>query len=112
MRVADSGLIVCGVSESIHAINTFGRMCYGGAGIIISRGLASAMADRTDECLAKYGHMEGGDGMLTECAALVTGLTKNSVFEEIPGLHRECEMTIGMSDVTLTSLQKWILWMM
>lgn len=81
--------LLCGVSESIKQLRHVGRVCFGGAGIIISRALLHSMADILPECLEKFKGVRGGDGMLTECAALSQRLSVEQVMTEVPSLHRQ-----------------------
>ncbi|GAA5980765.1 hypothetical protein JCM11641_002637 [Rhodosporidiobolus odoratus] len=75
-------------TEAKRQLEQFGRMAFGGAGLLVSRGLGASMYDRWDTCFDRYKDIFGGDEMLTRCAALVTGKTKQTVTTEQRGLHQ------------------------
>ncbi|BGP41044.1 hypothetical protein JCM10449v2_005013 [Rhodotorula kratochvilovae] len=68
--------IIGALSESTKQVNQWGHIAYGGAGILVSRGLLAKMnADGVwQECLNKFGASFGGDAMVTHCAALAMDL--------------------------------------
>ena len=63
-------------------------MAFGGAGMLVSRAMMSAMYSSWGECLERYRDLFGGDEMLTRCAATASGRTKQTVTTEERGLHR------------------------
>ncbi|KAM0752682.1 hypothetical protein T439DRAFT_354176 [Meredithblackwellia eburnea MCA 4105] len=75
-------------TEAKNQLESFGRMAFGGAGMLVTDSLSRKMYDLFDDCYEKYRHIFGGDEMLTRCAALATGLTKATVTSEEKGLHQ------------------------
>lgn len=53
--------IVGSSSEAIAQLETFGKIAYGGGGILISRGLFRAMIDQHQDCLEENKEVFGGD---------------------------------------------------
>ena len=47
-------------TEAKNQLEAFGRMAFGGAGMVISDPLSSKMHDLWDVCYAKYHHVFGG----------------------------------------------------
>ncbi|KAK4057061.1 hypothetical protein OIO90_001961 [Microbotryomycetes sp. JL221] len=82
-------LFIGATSEAKNQLDSFGRMAFGGAGMIVSQTLMSDMQAMFDTCLSKYKNIFGGDEMVTRCAALATGETKQTVTTEEKGLHRK-----------------------
>lgn len=83
------------------------RIAFGGAGIILSRSLVRKMQGlgrsvlrgcggvrslhlsfAVGTCARKFQHIFGGDGILTNCAALARDMAYQDVVEEIPGLSQ------------------------
>ncbi|GAA5926610.1 uncharacterized protein JCM15063_000323 [Sporobolomyces koalae] len=75
-------------SESLEALGSFGRMAFGGAGIIVSAPLLTNMAGHWPECYERFKEEFGGDGMLTRCAALAAGVERDEVVTREAGLHQ------------------------
>ncbi|KAG0151389.1 hypothetical protein CROQUDRAFT_36799 [Cronartium quercuum f. sp. fusiforme G11] len=77
-------------SEAIAQLNTFGNIAYGGAGILISKGLFKEMVRIHDDCLEENKDVFGGDGMYTLCAAKAMGnnATKETVLTQVEALHQ------------------------
>lgn len=51
-------------SETRANFDYFGRIAYGGGGIVISRALLEKMQARIDECAIRFRDVAGGDGMI------------------------------------------------
>lgn len=62
-------MTVGGNTEAKNQYDTFGTMAYGGAGIVMSRGLFNAMDAMYDECTNRLKDTFGGDGMYTRWSA-------------------------------------------
>ncbi|GAA5907505.1 hypothetical protein JCM8208_001397 [Rhodotorula glutinis] len=75
-------------TEAEKQLSQFGRMAFGGAGMLVSRAMMSAMYASWSECLERYRDLFGGDEMLTRCAATASGRTKQTVTTEERGLHQ------------------------
>ncbi|GAA6040250.1 hypothetical protein JCM8097_009384 [Rhodosporidiobolus ruineniae] len=75
-------------TEAQRQLEQFGRMAFGGAGMLVSRTLMSNLYARWDECHDRYKDVFGGDEMLSRCAALVTGRTKQTITTEERGMHQ------------------------
>ncbi|GAA5891213.1 hypothetical protein JCM5296_004930 [Sporobolomyces johnsonii] len=75
-------------TEAQNQLQQFGRMAFGGAGMLISAPLLSAMYSLWPECHDRYKNSFGGDEMITRCAALAKGATKQTVTTEERGLHQ------------------------
>ncbi|CAH7670230.1 hypothetical protein PPACK8108_LOCUS4941 [Phakopsora pachyrhizi] len=77
-------------SEGLNQLKQFGTMAYGGAGIIISRSLASKILMIHEECLRDLKDVFGGDEMYSSCAAraIGNGTTKNTVVTNLISLHQ------------------------
>ncbi|GAA6010047.1 hypothetical protein JCM10207_007535 [Rhodosporidiobolus poonsookiae] len=75
-------------TEATDQRHMFGRMAFGGAGILVSNPLLAAMQDRWDECHAQFKDVFGGDDMVTQCAALTTGRGREEVTTQEEGLHQ------------------------
>lgn len=72
-----------GLSESHGAVEYFGVMAYGGAGIFMSMPLVRQLDVHVDDCLARSFTREG-DGMLSNCIRNYT----QTELTAIPGLHQ------------------------
>ncbi|SCZ96971.1 BZ3501_MvSof-1269-A2-R1_Chr1-2g00882 [Microbotryum saponariae] len=81
-------LFVGATSESVNQLQQFGRMAFGGAGMLASAPLLHKMNNNWDECYKQFRQIFGGDEMLTRCAALAKGATKQTVTTEEKGLHQ------------------------
>lgn len=58
----NAGLLLVGATtEAKNQLEAFGRMAFGGAGMIISDPLSSKMYDLWDTCYTKYHHVFGGE---------------------------------------------------
>ncbi|GAA5996446.1 uncharacterized protein JCM10292_007612 [Rhodotorula paludigena] len=75
-------------SESIGNYDMFGRISYGGAGMILSRALVRKMQPLVDQCAERFGHIFGGDGLVSNCAALARNGPLEQVVEEIPAMRQ------------------------
>ncbi|SCZ88893.1 BZ3501_MvSof-1269-A2-R1_C65g00367 [Microbotryum saponariae] len=75
-------LFVGATSESVNQLQQFGRMAFGGAGMLASAPLLHKMNNNWDECYKQFRQIFGGDEMLTRCAALAKGATKQTVTTE------------------------------
>lgn len=95
-------------SETRANYESFGRIAYGGGGIIISRSLLEKMQARLDECNEKFSGFFGGDGMIvslsisfsfngdtdafhpgqTNCAALIRQMPLGKVVEETKAMRQ------------------------
>ncbi|PLW43118.1 hypothetical protein PCANC_14414 [Puccinia coronata f. sp. avenae] len=77
-------------SEGISQINQFGHMAFGGAGIIISRGLCKEMLKVHADCVEQTKNVFGGDEMYSLCAARAVGngKTKETVVTHLDSLHQ------------------------
>lgn len=76
-------------TEAQRQLEAFGRMAFGGGGMLLSDPLAAKMYVIWDECYKRFHHVFGGDEMVTRCAALGKGATKQTVTTEEKGLHRQ-----------------------
>ncbi|RFU80527.1 glycosyltransferase family 31 [Trichoderma arundinaceum] len=72
-----------GLSESQGAVESFGVMAYGGAGVFMSISLVRQLDIHVDDCLAESLTREG-DGLLKSCIYNYT----RTVLTAIPGLHQ------------------------
>ncbi|EHK17856.1 glycosyltransferase family 31 protein [Trichoderma virens Gv29-8] len=72
-----------GLSESPGAVEYFGFMAYGGAGIFMSMPLLQQLDSHVDDCLAESLTREG-DGLLNNCIRNYT----QTELTAIPGLHQ------------------------
>ncbi|BGP17555.1 hypothetical protein JCM10213_004096 [Rhodosporidiobolus nylandii] len=84
----DEEWFVGATTEAQRQLEQFGRMAFGGAGMLVSHALMTAMYTRWDACFDRYKDIFGGDEMITRCAALVTGKTKQTVTTEEKGMHQ------------------------
>ncbi|KAI9603941.1 hypothetical protein H4Q26_003550 [Puccinia striiformis f. sp. tritici PST-130] len=77
-------------SEGISQIQQFGNMAFGGAGIIISRGLCQEMLKILADCVEQTKNVFGGDEMYSICAARAAGhgKTKETVVTQLTSLHQ------------------------
>ncbi|EFP89475.1 hypothetical protein PGT21_034851 [Puccinia graminis f. sp. tritici] len=77
-------------SEGVSQIQQFGNMAFGGAGIIISRGLCKEMLKIHADCVEQTKDVFGGDEMYSLCAARAAGhgKTKETVVTQISSLHQ------------------------
>ncbi|GAA5999777.1 uncharacterized protein JCM10292_003740 [Rhodotorula paludigena] len=80
--------LVGATTEAYNQLDYFGRMAFGGAGMLFSRGLFSAMESIWSECRELYESAYGGDEMLTSCAARAAGTDKRDIMTEERGLHQ------------------------
>ncbi|KAL8293325.1 hypothetical protein RQP46_000026 [Phenoliferia psychrophenolica] len=105
-----------GFTGAIDHYRTFGRIAYGGAGMIISRGLFKKMFDMLDVCAERFEPIVwGGDGLISHCAALAKGVSVPEIVEEIAGLSQmdlRGDASGFMSAGTpLLSLHHWASWL-
>ncbi|GAA5860597.1 hypothetical protein JCM3774_006219 [Rhodotorula dairenensis] len=103
-------------SETVGNYQVFGRIAFGGGGIIISRSLLEKMQPRVDECAEKFQHVTGGDGMISECAAMVRGVPLSEAIEETRSLRQmdiRGDATGYLTDGTapFLSLHHWTSWL-
>ncbi|KAL8279176.1 hypothetical protein RQP46_008432 [Phenoliferia psychrophenolica] len=75
-------------TEAKNQLESFGRMAFGGAGMLVSDPLSLKMYNLWDDCFEKFRHIFGGDEMITRCAAVAKGQTKQTVTSEEKGLHQ------------------------
>ncbi|KAM0752729.1 hypothetical protein T439DRAFT_323343 [Meredithblackwellia eburnea MCA 4105] len=75
-------------TDNVLQLQRHGRMAFGGAGMLVSNSLGVKMHALGDECVEKFQHVFGGDEMVTRCAALAMGKTKETVTTEQKGLHQ------------------------
>ncbi|ORY67936.1 hypothetical protein BCR35DRAFT_178607 [Leucosporidium creatinivorum] len=75
-------------TEAKNQLDQFGRMAFGGAGMLVSDPLMTEMYNVWDSCHEQFKHIFGGDEMVTRCAALAKGATKQTVTTEEKGLHQ------------------------
>ncbi|OAV96271.1 hypothetical protein PTTG_03476 [Puccinia triticina 1-1 BBBD Race 1] len=77
-------------SEGVSQIRQFGNMAFGGAGIIISRGLCKEMLKIHADCVEQTKNVFGGDEMYSLCAARAAGhgKTKETVVTQLTSLHQ------------------------
>ncbi|GAA5890290.1 hypothetical protein JCM6882_008785 [Rhodosporidiobolus microsporus] len=103
-------------SESRGNFGMFGKIAYGGAGMMISRSLVGKMQQTLDVCVERFAHVFGGDGLISECAAFTRGVGVNEVVSEVPGM-RQMDM---LGDVTgyltagtapFLTLHHWTSWL-
>lgn len=114
----------------------WGHIAYGGAGILVSRGIMRRMNDEGvcasrvfvvgaahssltcvlagNRCLAKFGASFGGDAMVTHCAALVMEKSAEDALTLEPTLHQLDIRGDGtgffQSGFLFTSLHHWGSW--
>ncbi|KAL8292977.1 hypothetical protein RQP46_000671 [Phenoliferia psychrophenolica] len=104
-----------GFSEAKANFADHGKIAFGGAGIILSRSLVRKMQGLVGTCARKYQHIFGGDGILTNCAALARDMAYQDVVEEIPGLSqmdlRGDASGFLTSGQKLLSLHHWVGWL-
>ncbi|KAK4052495.1 hypothetical protein OIV83_002297 [Microbotryomycetes sp. JL201] len=101
-------LFIGATSEAKNQLDSFGRMAFGGAGMLVSQSLMNDMHGMYETCHTKFKHIFGGtrsehhlavdtwlthrvvagDEMVTRCAALAKGETKQTVTSEEKGLHQ------------------------
>ncbi|GAA5877539.1 hypothetical protein JCM8547_000183 [Rhodosporidiobolus lusitaniae] len=77
-----------GHSETVGNFQIFGKIAYGGAGIVMSRSLVQKMQGTLDKCAERFAHVFGGDGLLSECAAWTRGIPLDEVVEEVPAMRQ------------------------
>ncbi|BGP49425.1 hypothetical protein JCM10450v2_005316 [Rhodotorula kratochvilovae] len=75
-------------TEAQNQLAQFGRMAFGGAGMLVSQAMITSMYSTWNECHERYKDVFGGDEMLTRCAAVASGRTKQTVTTEERGLHQ------------------------
>ncbi|GAA5826643.1 hypothetical protein JCM3770_004611 [Rhodotorula araucariae] len=75
-------------TEAQAQLAQFGKMAFGGAGMLLSQAMMASMYKTWDECHERYKDVFGGDEMLTRCAAIASGRTKQTVTTEERGLHQ------------------------
>ncbi|GAA5937037.1 hypothetical protein JCM3775_001934 [Rhodotorula graminis] len=108
--------LIGALSESTKQVAQWGHIAYGGAGIIVSRGLLAKMNEDGvwAECLAKFGASFGGDAMVTHCAALATDQKVQDALTIDPTLHQLDIRGDGtgffQSGFLITSLHHWGSW--
>ncbi|GAA5868492.1 hypothetical protein JCM3774_005396 [Rhodotorula dairenensis] len=103
-------------SEARQNYEYFGRIAFGGAGIVISRALLEKMQARVDECTIRFKDVVGGDGMISNCAALCRDYPLSEIVEEIPGLRQmdiQGDATGYLTDgsAPFLSLHHWTSWL-
>lgn len=68
-----------------------------------------------NECAQRYGHLYGGDGLISNCAAFAKGVEIRSVVDEIPGMSqfdlRGDASGYLSSGNMLLSLHHWVGWL-
>ncbi|GAA6057799.1 hypothetical protein JCM3770_001046 [Rhodotorula araucariae] len=75
-------------SETVGNFNTFGKIGFGGAGIVLSRALVRKMQPYVDECAERFAHIFGGDGLISHCAAWAREIPLEQLVEEVPALRQ------------------------
>ncbi|GAA5879034.1 hypothetical protein JCM8547_006224 [Rhodosporidiobolus lusitaniae] len=85
---SDEDWFIGATTEAQKQLEQFGRMAFGGAGMLVSHALLAKMYAIWDDCFHRYSSAFGGDEMQTRCAALATGRTKQDVTTEERGMHQ------------------------
>ncbi|TKA54472.1 hypothetical protein B0A53_03165 [Rhodotorula sp. CCFEE 5036] len=103
-------------SETRQNYEYFGPIAFGGGGIIISRALLEKMQARVDECAVRFRDVIGGDGMISNCAALCRDYPLSKIVEEVPGLRQmdiQGDATGYLTDgsAPFLSLHHWTSWL-
>ncbi|BGO99555.1 Multifunctional methyltransferase subunit TRM112 [Rhodotorula toruloides] len=113
---ANGDWLIGTLSESTKQVAQWGHIAYGGAGILVSRGIMRRMNEEGvwNRCLAKFGASFGGDAMVTHCAALVMDKSAEDALTLEPTLHQLDIRGDGtgffQSGFLFTSLHHWGSW--
>ncbi|CEQ42725.1 SPOSA6832_04572, partial [Sporobolomyces salmonicolor] len=95
-------------SESRGTIEAFGKIAFGGGGMVISRGLVRKMQSMIDKCADRFKDVFGGDGIVvssavprhvaspdgpclgrqSNCAAWTRGIPLEMLVEEVPAMRQ------------------------
>ncbi|BGP38110.1 hypothetical protein JCM10450v2_002041 [Rhodotorula kratochvilovae] len=75
-------------SETVGNFNAFGKIGFGGAGIVLSRALVRKMQPYVDECAHRFAHIFGGDGLISHCAAWARDIPLEQNVQEVPALRQ------------------------
>ncbi|GAA6002825.1 uncharacterized protein JCM10292_001320 [Rhodotorula paludigena] len=108
--------LIGALSESTKQVNQWGHIAYGGAGIIVSRGLLAKMNQDGvwEHCLAKFGAAFGGDAMVSHCAALAMDMSVERALTIEPTMHQLDIRGDGtgffQSGFLFTSIHHWGSW--
>ncbi|KPV76019.1 glycosyltransferase family 31 protein [Rhodotorula graminis WP1] len=103
-------------SETVGNFQTFGKIGFGGAGLILSRSLVRKMQPHVDDCASRFAHMFGGDGIVSHCAAWVRGIPLEQLVEEIPALRQmdvrgDATGYLTAGSAPFLSLHHWAGWL-
>ncbi|GAA5970082.1 hypothetical protein JCM11641_000260 [Rhodosporidiobolus odoratus] len=77
-----------GFSETKGNFELFGKIAYGGAGMIMSRSLVRKMQSKLDDCSSRFKDTFGGDGLISKCAALAMDVPLEQAVEEVPAMRQ------------------------
>ncbi|KAJ3210311.1 hypothetical protein HDU82_008383 [Entophlyctis luteolus] len=103
-------------AESEANMGDHGHIAYGGGGIVISRRLAERLNKPgvLEDCYRRFDYIFGGDGIISECVARVTGKPRESIILYEESLH---QMDFGgtasfmfEAAAPITSLHHWNTW--
>ncbi|GAA6026855.1 hypothetical protein JCM8097_005911 [Rhodosporidiobolus ruineniae] len=75
-------------SEAVPNFEAFGKIAYGGGGMIMSRSLVRKMQTMLDKCAERFSDTFGGDGLISKCAAWTRDLPLDQVVEEVPAMRQ------------------------
>ncbi|GAA5941869.1 uncharacterized protein JCM15063_000804 [Sporobolomyces koalae] len=75
-------------SETQGTLETFGKIGFGGAGVVLSRGLVRKMQSTLDRCAERFSDVFGGDGIMSHCAAFTRDIPLESLVEEVPSMRQ------------------------
>ncbi|GAA5907959.1 hypothetical protein JCM5296_000771 [Sporobolomyces johnsonii] len=75
-------------SEARGNLEVFGKIAFGGGGMVMSRGLVRKMQSMVDKCAERFKDVFGGDGIVSNCAAWTRGIPLEMLVEEVPAMRQ------------------------
>ncbi|BGO89742.1 hypothetical protein NBRC10512_004396 [Rhodotorula toruloides] len=109
-------LILGTFSETRGNFDMFGRIAFGGGGIVISRSLVRKMQGMLDKCAERFAHIFGGDGLISECAAWTRNVPLDQLVEEVPAMRQmdirgDATGYLTAGTAPFLSLHHWSSWL-
>ncbi|GAA6021818.1 hypothetical protein JCM11491_003887 [Sporobolomyces phaffii] len=103
-------------SETKGTVESFGRIGFGGAGVIISRGLVRKMQSTLDRCAERFADIFGGDGIMSNCAAFTRNIPLEDLVEETSSMRQmdirgDATGYLTSGRTPFMSLHHWASWL-
>ncbi|GAA5883396.1 hypothetical protein JCM16303_006732 [Sporobolomyces ruberrimus] len=103
-------------SETKGTVESFGKIGFGGAGVIISRGLVRKMQSTLDRCAERFSDVFGGDGIMSNCAAFTRNIPLEDLVEVIPAMRQmdirgDATGYLSSGRTPFMSLHHWSSWL-